>query len=73
MFRCYPVFPICREGKDGWEMLVRIMREKTHGDEKDRNMRNTKMTRRDQIKNAYRLTGDHASFYDGIACFRCRK
>ena len=27
MFHCYPVFPICKEGKDGWNMMVRIMRD----------------------------------------------
>lgn len=27
------------------------------------------MTRRDQIKNAYALTGDHASFYDGMMTY----
>ena len=27
------------------------------------------MTRRDQIRNAYRLTGDHASFYDGMMTY----
>jgi len=43
------------------------------------------MTRKEQIKNAYHLTGGHAGFYDGmyaevnvtgvegIGCFRCRK
>ncbi len=25
------------------------------------------MSRREQIKNAYKLTGGHASFYDGIS------
>ena len=29
LFHCYPVFPICREGKDGWEQMIRIMRERT--------------------------------------------
>ena len=28
MFHCYPVFPVCREGKDGWNMMIRIMKEK---------------------------------------------
>lgn len=28
MFHCYPVFPICREGKDGWDMMVRLMKER---------------------------------------------
>jgi acetyl esterase/lipase len=27
MFHCYPVFPICREAKEGWEQMVRIMKE----------------------------------------------
>ena len=27
MFHCYPVFPICREGKEGWEMMVQLMKE----------------------------------------------
>ena len=27
------------------------------------------MARRDQIKNAYALTGDHASFYDGMMTY----
>ena len=31
------------------------------------------MTRKDQIKSAYHLTGGPASFYDGIGCFRCKK
>ena len=26
MFHCYPVFPICKEGKDGWEMMIRLMK-----------------------------------------------
>ena len=29
LFHCYPVFPICKEGKDGWDMMVRVMREET--------------------------------------------
>ena len=69
MFHCYPVFSICREGKDGWDMMIRTMREQTHGDGKDTNVGNGNMTRRDQIKNAYRLTGDHASFYDGMMTY----
>ena len=28
LFHCYPVFPICKEGKEGWEMMIRIMKEK---------------------------------------------
>ncbi|MCR5089758.1 MAG: alpha/beta hydrolase [Oscillospiraceae bacterium] len=27
MFHCYPVFPICREAKDGWDMMVRLIKE----------------------------------------------
>ena len=27
------------------------------------------MTRREQIKNAYKLTGGHASFYDGMMTY----
>lgn len=27
MFHCYPVFPVCREAKEGWDRMVRIMRE----------------------------------------------
>ena len=27
MFHCYPVFPICKEARDGWEMMVRLMKE----------------------------------------------
>ena len=26
MFHCYPVFPICPEGKEGWKMMVEIMK-----------------------------------------------
>ena len=25
MFHCYPVFPVCREAKEGWDMMVRLM------------------------------------------------
>ena len=24
MFHCYPVFPICKEAKEGWDMMVRL-------------------------------------------------
>ena len=24
MFHCYPVFPICREAKEGWDMMIRL-------------------------------------------------
>ena len=27
MFHCYPVFPVCREAKAGWEQMVRLMKE----------------------------------------------
>jgi acetyl esterase/lipase len=27
MFHCYPVFPVCREAKEGWDMMIRIMKE----------------------------------------------
>ena len=27
MFHCYPVFPICKEAKKGWDMMVRLMKE----------------------------------------------
>ena len=27
MFHCYPVFPIVKEAREGWEMMVRLMRE----------------------------------------------
>ena len=27
MFHCYPVFPVCREAKEGWNMMIRIMKE----------------------------------------------
>ena len=26
MFHCYPVFPICKEARDGWEMMVSYFR-----------------------------------------------
>ncbi len=29
LFHCYPVFPICREGREGWDLMVRRMREET--------------------------------------------
>jgi len=29
MFHCYPVFPICKEGKDGWNMMVRLIKKYT--------------------------------------------
>ncbi len=27
MFHCYPVFPICREAKEGWDLMIRLIRE----------------------------------------------
>lgn len=27
MFHCYPVFPVCKEAKEGWDMMVRLMKE----------------------------------------------
>lgn len=27
MFHCYPVFLICKEAKDGWNMMTRLMKE----------------------------------------------
>lgn len=27
MFHCYPVFPACKEAKEGWDMMIRIMKE----------------------------------------------
>ena len=29
MFHCYPVIPVCREAKAGWEQMVRLMKENT--------------------------------------------
>ena len=29
MFHCYPVFPVCKEAKEGWDMMIRIMKENT--------------------------------------------
>ena len=29
LFHCYPVFPICREGKEGWNLMIRRMKENT--------------------------------------------
>ena len=29
MFHCYPVFPVCKEGKDGWNMMVRLIKKYT--------------------------------------------
>ncbi len=27
LFHCYPVFPICREGREGWDLMIRLMKE----------------------------------------------
>ena len=40
MFHCYPVFPICKEGKDGWDMMIHTMKEETHSDGKGNDVRN---------------------------------
>ena len=29
LFHCYPVFPICKEGRDGWDMMIRKVKEHT--------------------------------------------
>ena len=29
MFHCYPVFPLCREAKEGWDLMIRRMKEET--------------------------------------------
>ncbi|MBR1456536.1 MAG: alpha/beta hydrolase [Oscillospiraceae bacterium] len=29
MFHCYPVFPVCREAREGWELMVRKVKENT--------------------------------------------
>ncbi len=29
LFHCYPVFPICKEGRDGWAMMVQTIKERT--------------------------------------------
>ena len=26
MFHCYPVFPVCREAKAGWDIMVQMMK-----------------------------------------------
>lgn len=33
MFHCYPVFPICREAKEGWNMMVRRVKQYHAGHE----------------------------------------
>ena len=30
MFHCYPVFPVCKEAKEGWDLMIRLMK-KEHG------------------------------------------
>ncbi len=27
MFHCYPVFPVCKEAKEGWDLMIRRMKE----------------------------------------------
>jgi len=27
LFHCYPVFPICKEGREGWDLMIRLMKE----------------------------------------------
>ncbi len=34
MFHCYPVFPICKEGIEGWNMMIRKMKENMKGRKK---------------------------------------
>ena len=29
MFHCYPVFPIVKEAKEGWDLMIRLMKEET--------------------------------------------
>lgn len=29
MFHCYPVFPICAEAKEGWDMMVQTVKDRT--------------------------------------------
>ena len=33
MFHCYPVFPVVKEARQGWNKMIHIMRSKTdtHG------------------------------------------
>ena len=30
MFHCYPVFPICREAKEGWDQMIKLVKENEH-------------------------------------------
>jgi len=27
MFHCYPVFPVCKEAKEGWDLMIEKMKE----------------------------------------------
>ena len=27
LFHCYPVFPVCKEAKEGWDLMVRLMKK----------------------------------------------
>ena len=27
LFHCYPVFPICKEGREGWDLMIRLMKK----------------------------------------------
>ena len=27
MFHCYPVFPVCKEAKEGWDMMIQLIRK----------------------------------------------
>ena len=29
MFHCYPVFPICKEAREGWDTMIRRVKEET--------------------------------------------
>ncbi len=37
MFHCYPVFPLCREAKEGWDMMISLMRKNTLERQEKRN------------------------------------
>lgn len=32
MFHCYPVFPICSEAKEGWDMMISLVKKNTTGE-----------------------------------------
>ena len=34
MFHCYPVFPICKEAREGWDLMISLMKENTQEKEK---------------------------------------